>query len=699
MKTYMKGALMGLVLSATVVNAQNNPTPFNLNASGNYSFSTWASTSPSGTYPANMIFHLLNTTNPPVTAVAQSDLLSGYSYAYTSGTRIQGLGESGVQFQNATSPVNAGYTANKLGEAVLGLVTSQRTNIQLTWKAQTKTTAGNVMAIRCQYRIGSSGAYTDFAPMSEYMSSTTLNDSAVFNVTLPSNLDNLPLVQIRWIYYRVSGAASSSRTIRLDDIAVTSQPLVTLSQHADVCINAAPFAITDGSPAGGVYSGTGVVNGNTFDPSVSGTGTFLITYTYTDANGISNSASVNIVVSTGACVIPIGLAAGSCGATGLLKNSYIYTESAPNAQNYEYEFSGGDLSAPVFYQRGNWYTDFNLIWIPALNYGQTYDVRVRARVSGIWGSFANFCSISLAAVPPVPQLAASSCGATGLALNSYIYTTQVAGAQDYEYRFVNTSTSAVSTRTRGNWYTDFNLSWPGTLQYGATYDVTVRAKINGVWGAFGPVCQISTQAFPVTQLTTASCGSTNLMPSDRIYANPVAGAQNYRYLFTPVPSGTPMVRLRNSSATDLVLGWVTGLQANTTYNVQVAAYAGGSWGPWGDVCQITTSASYMPPLVENNPNERVMEESSAPVVSTVLMYPNPVTDDVLHLNIEGTTEDPAGMIEVYDMTGRLVISQQVTLMDGTTLVDVNLAELGNGVYMVRVRAGDALIDQQNVIRQ
>jgi hypothetical protein len=49
------------------------------------------------------------------------------------------------------------------------------------------------------------------------------------------------------------------------------------------------------SPAGGVYSGTGVSVGS-FDPAVSGTGTFVITYVYTDVNACSDTAQENIVV-------------------------------------------------------------------------------------------------------------------------------------------------------------------------------------------------------------------------------------------------------------------------------------------------------------------------------------------------------------------------------------------------------------------
>jgi hypothetical protein len=67
-------------------------------------------------------------------------------------------------------------------------------------------------------------------------------------------------------------------------------------------INTDPaFSLTGGTPAGGTYSGPGVVGGNMFDPSVSGTGTFTILYSYTDSAGCTGTASsaINVDLAAG----------------------------------------------------------------------------------------------------------------------------------------------------------------------------------------------------------------------------------------------------------------------------------------------------------------------------------------------------------------------------------------------------------------
>ncbi|RVT75736.1 HYR domain-containing protein [Flavobacterium sufflavum] len=78
-------------------------------------------------------------------------------------------------------------------------------------------------------------------------------------------------------------------------ITVNPIPVVSLGAYSPVCINATPFSLSGGLPLGGVYSGNGVSSGS-FNPSVAGLGNHVVTYTYTDSNGCSNSATTSIQV-------------------------------------------------------------------------------------------------------------------------------------------------------------------------------------------------------------------------------------------------------------------------------------------------------------------------------------------------------------------------------------------------------------------
>tara|TARA_B100000508_G_scaffold124704_1_gene108183 strand:+ start:18165 stop:33218 length:15054 start_codon:yes stop_codon:yes gene_type:complete len=73
---------------------------------------------------------------------------------------------------------------------------------------------------------------------------------------------------------------------------VNALPNVSFTSLSPICSNASSFALSGGSPSGsgGVYTGTGV-SGGLFNPTTAGSGNHKITYTYTDANNCSDTAS------------------------------------------------------------------------------------------------------------------------------------------------------------------------------------------------------------------------------------------------------------------------------------------------------------------------------------------------------------------------------------------------------------------------
>ncbi len=90
----------------------------------------------------------------------------------------------------------------------------------------------------------------------------------------------------------VSGCVSPSGSF---SFIINDLPLVSLSAFSPICVNAAAFTLSGGTPSGGTYSGAGV-SGGMFNPALAGAGTHGITYSYTDVNGCSNTAVQNILV-------------------------------------------------------------------------------------------------------------------------------------------------------------------------------------------------------------------------------------------------------------------------------------------------------------------------------------------------------------------------------------------------------------------
>lgn len=114
---------------------------------------------------------------------------------------------------------------------------------------------------------------------------------------------------------------------------------VTLAPFSNVCSGQSAFALTGGSPAGGVYSGTGVSNGM-FDPAIAGIGTHTITYTYT--NGFcSDFTTQTITVTTGGQIATIS---PSGNITICQNDSVLLSANTGNGLTYQWQLNGSAIS-------------------------------------------------------------------------------------------------------------------------------------------------------------------------------------------------------------------------------------------------------------------------------------------------------------------------------------------------------------------
>ena len=122
-----------------------------------------------------------------------------------------------------------------------------------------------------------------------------LSSSATGNLSISANV---PSLMPAGTGYRIRVVASDPSTIGSDNgsnLSIHLLPTVTQTPFDDVCIYTPEFALAGGSPIMGSYSGTGV-NNNNFNPATAGLGAHIITYTFVDGNGCSNSAQESILV-------------------------------------------------------------------------------------------------------------------------------------------------------------------------------------------------------------------------------------------------------------------------------------------------------------------------------------------------------------------------------------------------------------------
>jgi hypothetical protein len=167
--------------------------------------------------------------------------------------------------------------------------------------------------------------------------------------------------------------------------------------------------------------------------------------------------------------------------------------------------------------------------ITGIQYGLTYTVKVRAKKNGTWSDWGSVCTLTLGGT----KLRSDFCNVTIPNSNTFIYCDAISGSTNYEFRFTNTVTLAQSSKTTlavwGGSYGNRNylrMYYIPGLTYGSTYNVDVRAYINGAWTSYGQVCQIV-----FGPLTKEMMMETNLEPVT--YPNPFSHSVSLKIEGTP----------------------------------------------------------------------------------------------------------------------------------------------------------------------
>lgn len=183
---------------------------------------------------------------------------------------------------------------------------------------------------------------------------------------------------------------------------------------------------------------------------------------------------------------------------------------------------------------------------------------------------------------PLTQLRPQFCNTTGYNLNNVISCNSVPGASNYRWQFTPQGGSPLPEFTRGSSNYNLRLGWVTGIALGVTYEVRVKAFINGEWAEYGPMCTITTTS--VVQLTEVHPNYAPNNPNTNapyqmcgvIAALNVAGATIYEWELTGI--NTLFVQ---TSSYNLILSSVPGLLMSSSYQVRVRAQVSGFWGEFG----------------------------------------------------------------------------------------------------------------------
>jgi gliding motility-associated-like protein len=229
----------------------------------------------------------------------------------------------------------------------------------------------------------------------------------------------------------VLGVPCSSTTT----LVVNPLPTVSAGTYSSVCSDDPDVALV-GSPVGGTFSGTGVTGSN-FDPSVE---TQTITYSYTDGNGCSNTASTSIT-----SVSPSSINAGTYSAV-CVDASNISLVGSPLAGTFSGTGVSGNSFDPSVGTQTVTYTYFDA---GGCGGSATTTITVNQLPIVSAGSYSAVCS-NAAVVPLVGSPVGGTFSGTGVTGNNF---NPASGTQTLTYNFTDgngCSNSATASITVNN---------------------------------------------------------------------------------------------------------------------------------------------------------------------------------------------------------------------------------------------------------
>lgn len=290
-----------------------------------------------------------------------------------------------------------------------------------------------------------------------------------------------------------------------------------------------------------------------------------------------------------------------CGHTATSTTEFIWADSVgtPSVNdNYRYIFKLVNGATTFTWQTNNEWPIMQWYLISGFSYNTTYTASVKASTDyGVtFGAYGNTCTINSPSFP-TSSLQPAYCGFTASSYSQLIYAEIVTGADSAKFRLENAALSYTNEVRKSNF--NFILSQSAGLLNNTTYSVSVKPKLNGVWGTYSTVCNVTTPPAPTTSMQPTSCNVTASSYTSQLFrAELVSGATEYTFKMenASLSYSQEYVKFNNN----FILSQFTGLQNATTYTISVKVKVNGTYGNYAQTCTITTPATFQRTIKDLN---------------------------------------------------------------------------------------------------
>jgi trimeric autotransporter adhesin len=391
----------------------------------------------------------------------------------------------------------------------------------------------------------------------------------------------------------------------------------------------------------------------------------------------------------------------TCGTVTGLSSSAITTTTAivswsalSGANNYDVDYK---LASSGTWVNAATATTSLSVNLSGLTESSLYDWRVRANCTGATGAYAQ-AQFTTATTP--------TCGTvTGLSSSAITTTTAtvswsaLSGANNYDVDYKLASSGTWINAATATTSLSVNISG---LTASSLYDSRVRANCTGATGAYAQA-QFTTAATPTCPgpydvSTNGTASGAALIPFNtdvKGLISPTGDNDYYRFVITTGGTATitlttlPFdydIRLYSSNGTtQLAISQNGGTTAETisrtytagTYYVRVYGYNGANSATLCYTLKIALGTATITEMPEVNTNKIKMD-----------LFPNPAKQ-LLNISLAGYNEEKT--IEIFDLTGKLVITEKVMQNNAA----LHISKLAGGLYLIKVTARDGTVLSHN----
>ncbi len=628
------------------------------------------------------------------------------------GIGIRSLSFSNIKFNSEGSVLDGGYVDNSKLQSISVIAGN-------TYPLSITTGIANDEDVKMYIDFNNNGDFTD---LGEEVFSSNQNKTHSGNIIIPSTgvTTNAPL-RLRLISdfhsQNISGPCYHPNTGQAEDYEIVISPAisnnsVTTTLHPNYCGETnldLSMGMIMANPLSGAtsyrfrFNGGGLSNQEFVRSSnrlyLGSIASLLSNQTYqVDVAALINGAWTNYgvvcpITTEDISSLDLTLHPKFCGATQIdHKLGFVQFYTRNDATNYKLRFNGLGVSNVEVTTANN---RLYLVNVPGMKFGETYSVEVAAFVRGNWSNYGTLCNISIKTLSSIDvKVHPQYCGATNVHHKmGFIQYYQNASATNYRVRFNGPGVSNVEKTTINR---RVYLNGVTGMLHGSTYTVDVDAFVDGSWIGYGTSCSFTTMSLSASQSTLHPryCGATNLHERySFIQYYQKRGATDYRIRFDG-PGVNSFVRTTTNQR--IYLGGVPGIQQGATYTVDVNVFIDGQWTGYGTPCSITIRPST---FIANN---TFTDSSSLREFKQLRIYPNPNKNDRTYIQFNSIHEDinELGQIDVFDMSGKLIISKNVNIIDGKFYSFFNDdKELKNGVYFIRISNSKETQTEKLVIQQ